>query len=212
MMSRTKRIHPMNQGQDGLWAEIGGLPVDLNAGMIEAVTNPPLGFVSKHSFVETDIASRIESIDWFSNCGEPISLDISMEMELVTNWQDAIASLLESVWENVELEAQNQLTVWLHLYDHDAYQNWNKIVDVHKNAILNPLTEGKIIPFQTKQALDVVLVHSVRWDILGALMENSYLGSGHKAFFFLELLMVYESGHFPCGWVGEWPQGKLRVF
>jgi hypothetical protein len=48
--------------------------------------------------------------------------------------------------------------------------------------------------------------------ILGALMENSYLGSGHTAFFFLELFLVYEAGHFPCGWVGEWPHGALRVF
>jgi hypothetical protein len=43
-------------------------------------------------------------------------------------------------------------------------------------------------------------------------MENSYLQSGHSAFFFLELLTVYESGHFPCGWQGEWPQGKLLVY
>jgi hypothetical protein len=43
-------------------------------------------------------------------------------------------------------------------------------------------------------------------------MQNSYLQSGNSAFFFLELLTVYESGHFPCGWQGEWPQGKLLVY
>ena len=31
----------------GLIVKIGGIPVDLNAGMIEAVTNPPPGFASK---------------------------------------------------------------------------------------------------------------------------------------------------------------------
>jgi hypothetical protein len=69
-----------------------------------------------------------------------------------------------------------------------------------------------ITPFQVKHGLDLVLVHSVQWDILGALMENSYLGSGHKAFFFLELLLIYEAGHFPCGWEGEWPHGMVRVY
>jgi hypothetical protein len=52
----------------------------------------------------------------------------------------------------------------------------------------------------------------VQWDILAALMEHAYLGSGHRCFFFLELLSVYEAGHFPCGWIGPWPQGKLVVY
>ena len=43
-------------------------------------------------------------------------------------------------------------------------------------------------------------------------MENSYLNGGHKVFFFLELLTVYEAGHFPCGWEGEWPKGRLVVY
>src|SRR5262245_41503897 len=202
----------MSDEQKGLWVNIGGTPVDLNAGMIEAVTNPPQGFVSKHSFVETDIASRVNLIDWFSQCGKPISLDLSMKTEQVTDWPNAIASCNDLAWENVELEAQNQLTLWLHLNDRVRYQKWNDLVAANKQAVLNPLIEGKVIPYQTKHGLDIVLVHSVRWDILGALMENTYLSSGHKAFFFLELLMIYESGHFPCGWEGDWPNGTLRVF
>ena len=82
----------------------------------------------------------------------------------------------------------------------------------HKETVLNPLTEEKIAPFQMKHGLDIVLLHSVQWDILGAMMENSYLGSGHRAFFFLELLTIYEARHFPCGWRGEWPQGTLLVY
>ncbi|HKD26343.1 MAG TPA: hypothetical protein VKC66_10620 [Xanthobacteraceae bacterium] len=53
---------------------------------------------------------------------------------------------------------------------------------------------------------------STTWDVLGALMENSYLSSRHQAYFFLELLWVYEAGHFPCGWLGDWPDGKLVVY
>jgi hypothetical protein len=36
--------------------------------------------------------------------------------------------------------------------------------------------------------------------------------SGHSAFFFLELLTIYQAGHFPCGWQGEWPKGKLLLY
>jgi hypothetical protein len=202
----------MTDKRKGAWVNIGGVPVDLNAGMIEAVSNPPQGFVSKHSFVETDIAARVKSIDWFAHCGQPLSLDLSMEIEQVHDWAKALSSRKNSAWENASLEARNQLTLWLHLNDRALYRKWNKIVAAHKETVLNPLTEEKIVPFQMKHGLDIVLVHNVHWDILGAMMENSYLGSGHRAFFFLELLTIYEAGHFPCGWRGEWPQGTLLVY
>lgn len=30
--------------------------------------------------------------------------------------------------------------------------------------------------------------------------------------FYRQQLVWFEAGHFPCGWVGEWPDGVLRVF
>jgi hypothetical protein len=202
----------MSSDKKGFWVNIGGTPVDLNSGMIEAVTNPPPGFVSKHRFVVTDVAARVNLIKWFTHCGARLALDLTMETEQAKGWAQAIESCKAPAWENAQLEAQNQLTLWLHLNERPSHGRWNEIVVAHKNAILNPLTEKILAPFQVKHDLDIALVHSVQWDILGALMENSYLQSGHSAFFFLELLTVYESGHFPCGWQGEWPQGKLLVY
>jgi hypothetical protein len=60
--------------------------------------------------------------------------------------------------------------------------------------------------------VDAVVLYSIRWDILGALMANSYMFTGHRAHFFLELLLVYEMGCFPCGWRGEWPSGEPLVY
>ena len=76
----------MNDDKKGVWVNIGGIPVDLNAGMIEAVANPPPGFVSKHRFVETDVAGRVNSISWFAHCGERLALDLTMETEQVRGW------------------------------------------------------------------------------------------------------------------------------
>ena len=192
--------------------EPGGVPIDLNSGMIQTLSNQPQGFVSKLSFSETDIVSRINAINWFAQCGKALSLNLSMEIERIHDWETALDSCKTLEWENVELNAQNQLTVWLCLYDSVNYQKWNDIVDQHKISVLNDLSKQTIVPFQLKHSLNIEFSQSVQWDILGALMANSYLSSGHKVFFFLELLMVYEAGHFPCGWLGEWPKGKLRVF
>jgi hypothetical protein len=202
----------MSNDKKGLWANIGGAPVDLNAGMIEAVTNPPPGFVSRRQFVEDDVAARVNSIDWFARCGERLALDLTMETEPARGWAQAIECCKSPAWENAQLEAQNQLTVWLHLHDGAGYRRWNETVVAHKDATVSPLTERILVPFQAEHGLDIALVHSVQWDILGALMENSYLRSGHPAFFFLELLTVYVAGHLPCGWQGGWPEGRLLVY
>jgi hypothetical protein len=184
----------------------------LNAPLLDRLEHSPPGFVSKHTFAPSDVAGRLRAIDWFSCCGKPLSLDLSMPTEPVGSWPEAVVNCAESVWENVELEAQNQLTLWLHQNDRKNYRKWNALVDQHKAAVLEPLTEEKWIPYQQAHGLTMAIVHSVQWDILGALMANSYLRNGHRCGFFLELLWVYEAGHFPCGWHGEWPQGKLVVY
>ena len=81
-----------------------------------------------------------------------------------------------------------------------------------KTDCIDLLSENVWEPYQRCHDLGIAVVHSTRWDVLSALMENAYLESGHRCFFFLELLSVYEAGHFPCGWLGEWPEGKLIVY
>jgi hypothetical protein len=75
-----------------------------------------------------------------------------------------------------------------------------------------PLMESVLQPRQRLHLLGGAFVQSVQLDIQGALMENTYLSSGHRSFFFSELLWVYEAGHLPCGWRGEWPAGSLLVY
>jgi hypothetical protein len=184
----------------------------LNAPILPPSGRLPPGFVSKHTFEASDLPTRIKTIRWFSKCGESLALDLTMETDRVRSWTTAMQACQSATWENVELEAQNQLTMWLHRNDPEHYEAWNDIVDVHKTEVITPLVREKLAPFQFERGLDSVFVNAISWDVLGALMENSYLSSRHRAYFFLELLWVYEAGHFPCGWLGDWPDGKLVVY
>jgi hypothetical protein len=161
---------------------------------------------------ESDVAARIIAIDWFSSCGEPDEFDVTMKVERVKSWPQAMKSCKTRTWENVELEARNQLTMALDNLDRDRYQDWNKIAFTLKKDVVTPLTRKVWEPFQQEHGLDIRLIHCVQWDVLAAMMENAYMSSKHGAYFFLELLSVYEAGHFPCGWRGEWPQGSLVVY
>ncbi len=183
------------------------------AQILEPLENPPPQFVSKHSFAPRDLSAQLATFDWFSRCGSPLTLDLSMPVEQVSGWPEAMASSdEEDIWSNVELEARNQLTIWLHLHARDKSQQWNDLTDGLKTSVITPLTEQKWEPYQQRHDLPAAFIHSVQWDVLAALMENAYLETGHRSFFFLELLRVYEAGHFPCGWIGEWPQGTLLVY
>ena len=188
-------------------AELGRL---LNAPLLD--TPDPAELASPQTLQASNVASRLRAVDWFSRCGEPVTSTSSIPIERVPSWQAAARQCSEPIWENVQLEAQNQLTSWLHLHDRGGSERWNQLVAGHKASVVDPLTEAKWRPYQRKHALDARMVSSVQWDVLGALMENSYLGSGHGCSFFLQLLTLYEAGHFPCGWNGEWPGGALLVY
>lgn len=187
----------------------------LNAPLLE---RPLIDFVSKHSMKPSDVEVRINNIKWFDHCAEPVRLDLTMSIERVSSWAQAIGNLawasqtehMRSSWKNVQLAAQNQLTRWLCDNRPDDYSRWDDIAGKHEEST-NALIREKILPFQKNHELPDCFIQSVNCDISFACMENSYLWTGHRCCFFLELLWVYEAGHFPCGWVGKWPDGKLLV-
>lgn len=185
---------------------------ELNAPILDPIRNPPPGFESKHHFSSSDIPARLAKIDWFANCGKTRSFDLTMPIQSVKSWKDATQLCSTNLWDNAQLEAQNQLTIWLHRNDLVNYRKWNDFAKAHKKETISPLVQNTIRPLQKDIGFDDVVVSCVEWDVLGALMENSYLKSNHSVFFFFELLMVYEAGHFPCGWSGKWPTGELYVY
>lgn len=184
----------------------------LNAPILGAIENPPVGFSSRLQFTQTDLPARVRAIDWFANVGRPTDFTLTMPVEFLSSWQAAAEHSAKPEWENVELEAQNQLTLWLHQNARDRFRQWNELVQLHKQATINPLVESRIAPLERGLGIPHTLAPSIEWDILGALMENSFLDLNHPALFFLEIFIVYEGGHFPCGWDGDWPDGRLIVY
>ena len=179
---------------------------------VQAINNSPSEFTSKHKFERSDLYARARQISWFANCGSQLAADVSMKTHMVDSWAAAMEQCESENWETAALEARNQLTRYLSKHYRIEYRNWNVVTREHRESVVKPLIDEYIRPFQERSGLSPSLVHSVQWNVLAALMELSYIEYKHDCFFFHELFMVYECGHFPCGWISNWPNGALVVY
>ncbi|MNJ66874.1 hypothetical protein D3C77_629940 [compost metagenome] len=77
------------------------------------------------------------------------------------------------------------------------------------------MIDAEVVPqisdYLQEHQLPAGIMDNVKWDILNAIMEYNYQHE-REPFFFMELLKVYESGNYPCGWKGSWLGGKLVVY
>ncbi len=161
--------------------------------------------------INQDILDRIKQINWFSNCGQALQTEIQMEYKGVSSWADAKQDYQSTAWENTTLEARNELTSFLHRKYRDQYSKWNLLAQEAK-GFLDTEVMPKIELYREENKLDEEFIANVSWDIVNVIMESTYGICSNRPVFFLELLKVYEAGNFPCGWDGEWPNGKLIVY
>lgn len=160
--------------------------------------------------IDPEVVTMLSEIPWFTNCGRPLTTKVPFAVRYVGSWSEAEAACAEPTWEDVTLEAQNRLTSFLHEKYRSQYAEWNQIVKEAKAIMemtVRPALQGVCLTY----GLGKNFVDSVEWDILGAVMEKVYSVRGRPTFA-LDLLAVYQSGNFPCGWEGEWPEGRLIVY
>jgi hypothetical protein len=162
--------------------------------------------------VDESFAQELEAIDWFAACGQSMVASFPFMVATVKSWEEAIELCSDQQWENVTLDACNELTVFLHTYHRENYLDWNVITDAAKQRVVTPLKERIWGPFAEQHGLGKGLLACVSWDVLAAIMEHEYRHCPGKPEFFTHLLQVYRLGHFPCGWSGDWPSGQLFVW
>ncbi len=104
------------------------------------------------------------------------------------------------------------LTEFLNSRYPNKYAEWNKIVNEAKGYIESSLSD-KLWSYEEKYNLGNSFIDCVKWDVLHAIMEFAYSDCKTIPHFFLDLILVYENGNFPCGWEGHYPEnGKLVVY
>jgi hypothetical protein len=149
---------------------------------------------------------RLEKTSWFSRVG----IDEGFSTAVVTSWPQAIEHCDTSAWEDLQGEALNQYLECIAHRSKERLQLWNDTVREVKK-IARPLVDRKIAAVVREHALPEIFKIQVSWDITGFCMEAEYADLCPLGFF-TNIGHWYLNGHFPCGWSGVFPQGKLVVY
>ena len=75
--------------------------------------------------IEKEILNRIRAIDWFSNSGNVINIQLDCDIKHVDSWKEAEKYYNQAIWEDKTLEAQNELTSYLFNKYRNEYSKWN---------------------------------------------------------------------------------------
>lgn len=154
----------------------------------------------------TATLSQLDGVQWFAEVGKPLSSNIIA----IKSWRDAIEQCSSPEWQDVQLEGGNLLREKLFRAAPERLKTWNAIVEDLKQTTI-PFVKRKIADVVTAQRFPAHFENSVQWDILHVCCEAEHSDIVPPSFF-AGLAYWYMKGHFPCGWEGEIPNGKLMVF
>ena len=129
---------------------------------------------------------------------------------VLSSWGEAIESCSSPEWEDLCLEAANQYRERLLERSVERFRKWNDVVDKMK-PIAQALVREKCQQVVEENDLPQVFLDTVDWDIIGVLMEAEY-ADVYPPGYYASQAYWYVHGHFPCGWQGKFPKGKLIIY
>jgi hypothetical protein len=149
---------------------------------------------------------KLERVDWFSKVGVP---DTEVAVVL-SSWDQAIEHCSSVEWENLSIEAMNQYRMRVLERSKDRFNRWSAVAKELQTKTI-PLVERKTEGVVRQNSLPKRFGDMVQWDILGVCLESEYADVFPPSFYTSQAFW-YVKGHFPCGWQGDFPNGKPIVY
>ncbi|WP_159990764.1 hypothetical protein [Pelistega ratti] len=158
-------------------------------------------------YISENIEREILSINWFSQLGKPINKDnISIE----TNLNKVNEKINSPEWENITLEESNNInSYFLQKNLFSKQDEWDLIAEEGRDFIKN-----KVIPTipEINGLTREIIINDISWNLIHFIIEDYYKRKKIiRTSFFSELFEWYRLGRLPCGWDGDFPNGKLII-
>lgn len=159
-----------------------------------------------------ELLTQFGQVEWFIQSGKTFD---DPGVTHPANTSDALHSFFSRGWENIRLEAQNNLSGFLSdNYRQLFSETWNDIVHFSE-----PILQPSFLRIQAA-AKNRLLVDDRTSDKLQDLIRRDFFGACHESEYadvaapslYSEMSRWYLAGHFPCGYEGQWPNGRLIVW
>lgn len=154
-----------------------------------------------------EFLQALHEITLFARVGSPSSDPTARH---VHSWLAAMRTCNQQDWNNAQLDMSNDTARRVRTVSKRLYTTWNSVVD-RVNPHIEYLFRRKLRAFRLKFFFYPPLSRSVRWDLRHCCIEKEFqelCGTGYSS----RIGELYLSGHFPCGWDGDYPQGRLIIF
>jgi hypothetical protein len=132
---------------------------------------------------------ELDTIPWLKNVGKSLH---THKVKQLFSWNDA--------WENLQNEN------WINASFHNHVDSMNPVWDIAYDKALLAVSKS-INCHKIEEGISVA--DAVAYDVAAAAVE---IATQSADTFFLNLMEWYRLGHWPCGWEGKYPEGKLIVY
>jgi hypothetical protein len=150
--------------------------------------------------------AELRDVEWFSHVG----VHDTDAADVLSSWQEAVESSESLEWENLCLEAVNQYHARIREQYPEQLAQWNARVEIVR-PLSRSLVQIKTQKVVQENNLPRAFISTVDWDILHVCMEAEYADVQPPGFYASQAYW-YVKGHFPCGWRGDFPAGRLVIF
>lgn len=163
--------------------------------------------ILKREFIE-----EILNCQWLQRCGEKDSF--KFDVEYLDSKSDIEKNINSAKWENLCLDRMGDFTTYL-LKKHKAEYNkyWNDEIRIIKKEYISEISEKVNQSLLNKgfNDLAVSILDDIKMNILSIFMLE-YYSYYYSSDFYNNMLEIYLTGHLPCGWTGNYPEGKFIIF
>ncbi len=157
------------------------------------------------------VIDDLSDAEWFGSVGKQID---DGSIARYYSWDAAISESLAEVWVETRNAARNSMmdaiSFELEALNSESPRAVNKVVEkIHIQTL--PLVDRKLAILAEMKDLPDRFVSSVKWDITAIATAVEY-SDVFVSSFYMNIRDWYLKGHFPCGWEGTYPRGRMIVF
>ena len=159
--------------------------------------------------LEKEFIAKVLNCQWLQRCGEIESLGFDVEY---LNSKRDVEKMINSIkWENMCLDRMGDFTTYLLKNHKDEYNRyWNDEIRLIKERYISVISD-KVNQALLINDLSVDLLDDIKMNILSIFMLE-YYSEYYSSDFYNKMMIIYLTGHLPCGWIGEYPNGKFIVY